>query len=371
MIGCRRRDITITGVTVHTGADEEGAEQNTTTVRIKIWEKRPHHILHSYLEKAQPAHLVGGLARYLDYPVLPTTNASTTSAIWGSLDFKGWDHVRDLHRGKSISLRLPHHHSDASTQRRIDTASDHMQAFPRRTNPGRVLAQRHGLGGKPGQQNTVREAGVKERGRHSSTLSLAGDVEGITRPQVTRPTSVFSLAHRITSVLDPSQRDRPQCSSLLHNRMEPLQTAPRVGLDFCAPRVCKPVEIRAHVEYPLMRVHADSSPSGVQWLWPCSTFRENATLDATSTAVGSSKVTHSRRQACSVGRRREAGPVRTTLQQSSMDVNPPATLCCATPTTNFNHPQSAKMICRCVYQVDGMGSLFLLGCHAGHPLRSP
>lgn len=35
---------------MHTGADEEGAEQNTTTVRIKIWEKRPHHILHSYLE---------------------------------------------------------------------------------------------------------------------------------------------------------------------------------------------------------------------------------------------------------------------------------------------------------------------------------
>lgn len=53
MIGCRRRDITITGVTVHTGADEEGAERgakNTTTVRIKIGEKGPHHILHSYLE---------------------------------------------------------------------------------------------------------------------------------------------------------------------------------------------------------------------------------------------------------------------------------------------------------------------------------
>lgn len=256
--------------------------------------------------------------------------------------------------------------SDASTRRLTICRRSRGAPIPGGCSPnGTDWAASQGSRIRSGRQ------GVKERGRHSSTLSLAGDVEGITRPQVTRPTSVFSLAHRITSVLDPSQRDRPQCSSLLHNRMEPLQTAPRVGLDFCAPRVCKPVEIRAHVEYPLMRVHADSSPSGVQWLWPCSTFRENATLDATSTAVGSSKVTHSRRQACSVGRRREAGPVRTTLQQSSMDVNPPATLCCATPTTNFNHPQSAKMICRCVYQVDGMGSLFLLGCHAGHPLRSP
>ncbi|KAH8670026.1 hypothetical protein BGZ61DRAFT_113949 [Ilyonectria robusta] len=215
--------------------------------------------------------------------------------------------------------------SDASTRRLTICRRSRGAPIPGGCSPnGTDWAASQGSRIRSGRQ------GVKERGRHSSTLSLAGDVEGITRPQVTRPTSVFSLAHRITSVLDPSQRDRPQCSSLLHNRMEPLQTAPRVGLDFCAPRVCKPVEIRAHVEYPLMRVHADSSPSGVQWLWPCSTFRENATLDATSTAVGSSKVTHSRRQACSVGRRREAGPVRTTLQQSSMDVNPPATLCCAT-----------------------------------------
>lgn len=53
MIGSRRRDITITGVTVHTGADEEGAERgakNTTTVRIKIGGKEATSQLHSYLE---------------------------------------------------------------------------------------------------------------------------------------------------------------------------------------------------------------------------------------------------------------------------------------------------------------------------------
>lgn len=196
--------------------------------------------------------------------------------------------------------------SDASTRRL--TICRRSRGAP---IPGGCSPNGHGLGGKPGQQNTVREAGGKRKRSSLINTVLGWRRGGYHSPTGHQTNLGFFLAHRITSVLDPSQRDRPQCSSLLHNRMEPLQTAPRVGLDFCAPRVCKPVEIRAHVEYPLMRVHADSSPSGVQWLWPCSTFRENATLHATSTAVGSSKVTHSPRQACSVGRRREAGPVRT------------------------------------------------------------
>ncbi|KAH7000262.1 hypothetical protein EDB80DRAFT_107347 [Ilyonectria destructans] len=147
--------------------------------------------------------------------------------------------------------------SDASTRRL--TICRRSRGAP---IPGGCSPNGHGLGGKPGQQNTVREAGGKRKRSSLINTVLGWRRGGYHSPTGHQTNLGFFLAHRIASVLDPSQRDRPQCSSLLHNRMEPLQTAPRVGLDFCAPRACKPVEIRAHVEYPLMRVHADSSPSG-------------------------------------------------------------------------------------------------------------
>jgi hypothetical protein len=151
----------------------------------------------------------------LQYPVFLATNTSNKCHLDLGLDACSWpltsgiqhQAYHNVHHGRNISCLdgCAHLHSDndAPARRLTTCRCSHGEPIP-----GSSSRSRHELGGKPGH-DIDREAGGRCNSRHSQRCPW---LEGITHPQVTRPTAYFFPSSSpstltATSPFDPHLRN--------------------------------------------------------------------------------------------------------------------------------------------------------------------